>query len=141
MESNLDNCKDSGVVVEFTVRLAFRRDYEWGAFFGERWKNTQVHKDFQQVVESHNNYQMFNESNGHDLTRLKNDVASRYWKIKFPSGYSSEHYPMPDNSYAGDRIIGECSPAKRSSSPRCSFDALDGCPHLAPGRSFGRWCA
>ena len=105
-ESSADNCSPiaaGGVFVEFTVKLAFRRDYTWGEFFGERWTDqgnnpnpTYFDKDGAQ------NFQTFNSGFSYDAA-----FAAGNWKIKFPPGYSSNYQPIPLAAMAAHKVFGD----------------------------------
>jgi hypothetical protein len=104
----VDNCESGKPLIDFTVRLAFRRDYTWGEFFGEKWTNVldgNDEPDFTQV-DSATNFQTFDLPDGNSVptTFYQTQFDQGLWHISFPSGYSSTYQEIPksvDHPVAG----------------------------------------
>ena len=89
--------------MEFLVKLAFRRDYTWGEFFGEEWTNeggSATPTYFTQDVNAA--YQQFNAAYDYQT-----DFTQGKWKIRFPSGYHSSYSPLPLSTIPAHQVVGE----------------------------------
>ena len=103
------NCVANQVYVEFSVFLAFRRDYAWGRFFGEEWSNqydTSGNRIFQ-ALDGTGGFQYFDVPAGQTSDYYMTQFEQEAWAIRFPSGYgSSPRQPIPASNVPGHEVAG-----------------------------------
>ena len=109
---SLDN-DNGGIYVEFLVKLAFRRDYDWGRYFGEQWSaetdGSGRPTNYQSNIPNSDQFQNFDGfvAGGTQVVDYQQLFSQGQYHIKFPAGYgSTPPKPIPTSATPGHEVSG-----------------------------------